>query len=200
MLSRSSTTTDNPWRASSVAATRPLWPPPTTTTSARGGSASSMARRYRRQKAPSEGIAPPQPRRPAVRVVDHAVHRRRPDAGDRADRLHLVHPDPGAGLVYAFVPEPQCVSRVDQPLVVRGDAEMFGPQQRAQLSRQPPVVVHHRAGELRVVRPRPTVEVVGAARHPGVVDDADLRVDIHRYAAWVVQVEDTEAAATGFAQ
>ena len=40
--------------------------------------------------------------------------------------------------------------------------------------------VDHRARELRVVRPRPAVEVVGADGHPHVVDDAHLRVHVDR--------------------
>ena len=114
--------------------------------------------------------------------------------------LDLVDADAGVGAAGAFVPQPERVRRRVEAVVIRGKPQMLRPQQGPRLPGQPPLIVHHRAGELGVVRPRPTVEVVGAARHPRVVDDADLCVDIDRRAGWVVQVEDTEAAATGFAQ
>ena len=82
--------------------------------------------------------------------------------------------------------------------VVRGDAEVLAPQPQPELAGEPSRAVaqpagigrlavvgfgvHHRARQLRVVRPRPQAHVVRADDGPHVVDDADLRVHVDRRA------------------
>ena len=58
------------------------------------------------------------------------------------------------------------------------------------IGRSPAVApaVDHRARQLGVVRPRAAVEVVGARRHPDVVDDADLGVHVDGRALLVLEV------------
>jgi len=61
-------------------------------------------------------------------------------------------------------------------------------------------LVHHRAGEFRIVGPRAEVDVVGADRGPYVVDHADLRVDVHRCAGVVLERVHGDSPAAGTAQ
>src|SRR2546429_10013558 len=50
------------------------------------------------------------------------------------------------------------------------------------------------------MRPRASVEVVRAAGHPRVIDDADLRVHVDRRTCVILEVIHGEPVATGFGQ
>ncbi len=76
-------------------------------------------------------------------------------------------------------------------------AEVLACKSNPRLTGQRAVGVDDRAADLGVVRPRATVEVVGADGHPMVVDDAHLRVDVNGRALVVLEVVHRDSIATG---
>jgi hypothetical protein len=92
-----------------------------------------------------------------------------------------------------------------EQIVVLVDPEVFAQHREAQLTSKPAgsvpepagidrgtlvaFGVHHRGGQLGVVRPGPRVEVVAAHRCPDVVDDAQLGVHVDGQALQVLDIE-----------
>src|SRR5262249_27843343 len=140
--------------------------------------------------------------RPTVGVADRVVHRRRGDPLPRREPGRLVGtqaPRRPRSTVRRGVP---CIQGpgalavrgeerahvVQVGVVPLGAVEVLPGQAQSQrpAERGTAVGVHHRAGDLRVVSPRPDVEVVRADAGPYVVDDTHLRVYVDRDAGVVL--------------
>src|SRR4051812_2931615 len=139
----------------------------------------------------SERPRTPQRRRPAVRVEHEPVQFAGPGPGDGGQVRQHVLPQPPrwpGPLPPAGVPGIQVGGRAGERLerlhpvleVVVGPVEVFAGQHEAKLAGVFTVVVEHRTAQLRVEGPRPHADVVRADHAPRVVDDADLRVHVHR--------------------
>lgn len=147
----------------------------------------------------------------AVRVHQEAVDRICPETLKGCHRLCTVvsHMSLGAGRPAAgLVPVVQGVGggipkfepglRSVEPCVILVQAQVFSPELEPETvgqgagSLRTSCGVDDRAGELAVRGPGPTVEVVRSAREPGVVDDADLGMDVDRSPGSVLQIEHAE--------